>query len=376
MSTLSVVKQSPVPVRSVPFTKQAGFRQALTQRIEAYMAEHKLPAKDAPAMYLKTAIIMTWWLGSYLLIMLGGFHPLVNLALCVSFGLATAGVGFNVMHDAIHGAYSKHPWINKIMGMTMELLGSSSAFWRQKHNVWHHTYTNIAGLDEDLETNGLLRFSPHDHWKPYHRFQHLYVPFVYSLAGLQWLLFRDFQIYFTGKTDEHHRYPPLSLKEHFIFWGGKITILTILLGLPLLVFPWWQVLIGFLVVMLTIGFALTTIFQLAHVMDEAQFPEPVGDPLHVENEWAIHQVETTVNFAPGNKILNWYAGGLNFQIEHHLMPHICHIHYPRLSKIVQETCREFGVKYFTYPTWRAAIAGHLRMLKQLGQPPQSTPARA
>ncbi|MCS7062035.1 MAG: fatty acid desaturase, partial [Anaerolineae bacterium] len=133
--------------------------------------------------------------------------------------------------------------------------------------------------------------------------------------------------------------------------------------------------IGFLVVMLTVGFALTTIFQLAHVMDEAAFPEPNGDPLHVENEWAIHQVQTTVNFAPGNKFLNWYAGGLNFQIEHHLMPHICHVHYPRLAKIVQETCREFGVKYFTYPTWRAAIAGHWRMLKQLGQPPQPAAAQ-
>lgn len=376
MSTLSVVKQSPTPVRSVPFTRQVGFRKALTRRIEAYMAAHRLPARDVPAMYLKTAIIMAWWLGSYLLIMLGGFHPLVNALLCVSFGLATAGVGFNIMHDAIHGAYSKHAWVNKLMGMTMELLGSSSAFWRQKHNVWHHTYTNIAGLDEDLETHGLLRFSPHDHWKPWHRFQHLYVPFVYSLAGLQWLLFRDFQIYFTGKTDEHHRYPPLSPKEHVIFWGGKLTILTLLLGLPMLVFPWWQVIIGFLIVMLTIGFALTTIFQLAHVMDEAQFPEPSGDPLRVENEWAVHQVETTVNFAPRNRILNWYAGGLNFQIEHHLMPHICHVHYPRLAKIVEETCREFGVKYFTYPTWRAALAGHLRALKHLGQPPQSAPARA
>jgi linoleoyl-CoA desaturase len=300
----------------------------------------------------------------------GHFHPLLNVLLCISFGLATAGIGFNVMHDAIHGAYSKHPRVNKLMGLTMELLGSSSTFWRQKHNIWHHTYTNIAGLDEDLETNGVLRFSPHDTWKPFHRFQHLYVPFVYSLAGLQWLLFRDFQIYFTGQTDEWHKYPPLSRKDKQVFWAGKLVIFTILWGIPLLVMPWWQMLIGFFIVMFTIGFALTTIFQLAHVMDNAEFPEPSGDPLQIENEWAIHQVQTTVNFAPGNKVLSWYAGGLNFQIEHHLFPHICHLHYPAISKIVRDTCAEFGIRYNCFPTWRGAIASHLRTLKQLGRMPQ------
>jgi linoleoyl-CoA desaturase len=368
MSILPIAKQT--PVKAFPFTRQFGFRKALTQRVEAYLKEHNLPARDVPAMYVKTAVIMAWWLGSYLLLLLGNFHPIINLVLCISFGLATAGMGFNIMHDAIHGAYSKRPLVNKVMGLTMELLGSSSSFWRQKHNVWHHTYTNVAGVDEDLETAGLLRFSPHDTWKPFHRYQHIYVPFVYSLAGLQWLLFRDFQIYFTGKTDEHHVYPPLSAKEKVQFWLGKLTILTLLLGIPQFFFPWWQVLIGFFVTMFTVGVALTTIFQLAHVMETCDFPEPVGDPLHFENEWAVHQVQTTVNFAPGNKILNWYAGGLNFQVEHHLLPHICHVHYPALSKLVQETCTEFGVHYNSIPTWREAMQSHIRILKQLGRAPQ------
>lgn len=365
VQTLPIVKQH--PVKALPFTKQIGFRKALNQRVEDYFKQRGLPMKDVPAMYLKTVIILAWWVGAYLLILFGGFPPLVNLALCVSFGLATAGIGFNIMHDGNHGAYSNHRAINTLMGMAGELLGTSSVFWRQKHNVWHHTYTNIAGLDEDLETSGLLRFSPHDTWKPAYRFQHLYVPFVYSLAGLQWLLFRDFQIYFTGRTDAQHQYPRLRAMDRVVFWAGKALILSILLVIPLLVFPWWQVLIGFLVVMFTIGLALTTIFQLAHVMEQAQFPEPSGDPLHVENEWAVHEVQTTVDFAPGNKVLNWYAGGLNFQVEHHLFPHICHVHYPELSRIVKQTCQDFGIRYVSYPTWRAAIASHMRILKQLGQ---------
>ena len=368
MPTQSIIKKT--SIKSIPFTKQFGFRKELNKRVETYLKENKLPTRDMPAMYLKTAIVMAWWIGTYLVIMGAGLPWWANLLLCISFGLATAGMGFNIMHDAIHGAYSKSPVVNKIMGMTMELLGSSSTFWRQKHNVWHHTYTNIAGLDEDLETQGLLRFSPHDPWKPIHRYQQWYVPFVYALAGLQWLLFRDFQIYFTGKTDEFHVYPKMTWQERVTFWGGKAVILTILLGLPMFVFPWWQVIIGFLVMMFTVGIALTTIFQLAHVMDNATFPEPTGDPLKIENEWAVHQIQTTVDFAPGNKVLNWYAGGLNFQVEHHLFPHICHLHYPAIAKIVAQTCKDFNLTYNVIPTWRGAMVSHWRILKHLSETPQ------
>src|SRR5689334_8981972 len=147
MPVQSIIKQT--HVKALTFTKQFGFRKTLNQRVETYLKDNNLPARDVPAMYLKTAIILTWWLGTYLLIMFGKLPPAMNVVLCISFGLATAGIGFNIMHDANHGAYSKHLLVNKLMGLTMELLGSSSVFWRQKHNIWHHTYTNIAGLDED-----------------------------------------------------------------------------------------------------------------------------------------------------------------------------------------------------------------------------------
>ncbi len=368
MPAQSIIKKT--SVKSIPFTKHFGFRKELNKRVEAYLKQKNKPMRDLPAMYVKTAVVMAWWLGTYLVIMLAGLPVWANALLCISFGLATAGMGFNIMHDAIHGAYSKSPVVNKIMGMTMELLGSSSTFWRQKHNVWHHTYTNIAGLDEDLETQGLLRFSPHDGWKPMHRFQHWYVALVYSIAGLQWLLFRDFQIYFTGKTDEFHVYPKMSLAEKVTFWVGKTTIISLLLVIPMFVFPWYQVIIGFLLMMFTVGIALTTIFQLAHVMDNATFPEPIGEPLHIENEWAVHQIQTTVDFAPGNKLLNWYAGGLNFQVEHHLFPHICHIHYPEIAKIVAQTCTDFGLTYNVIPTWRGAMASHWKILKHLSEMPK------
>ena len=161
---------------------------------------------------------------------------------------------------------------------------------------------------------------------------------------------------FFGKSDANHVYPKMSAADKVTFWAGKLFFFTIMFALPLLVFPWWQVLIGFFIVMLTVGLVMGVVFQLAHISGDAEFPEPVGDPLHIENEWAMHQVETTADFAPRNRLLNWYIGGLNYQIEHHLLPHICHLNYPRLAPIVRATCEEFGIRYNCYPTWREAFA--------------------
>jgi linoleoyl-CoA desaturase len=365
---MSVVKSN--PVKAVPFTKQLGFRKTVNERVEAFLNQNNLSARDVPSMYGKTIIVFLWYVGAYLLIMLGGFEWYINIALYVVYAMSVAGLGFNVMHDAIHGSYSRHPRINQILSFTMELIGSSNAQWRQKHNVWHHTYTNIAGLDEDLETNGLLRLSPHDAWKPRFRAQHLYLWPVYALTGFGFLT-RDFRVYFTGKSDKYHVYPKMTRNEKLVFWAGKGVYFLINLVLPLFILPAWQALLGFVIVMLTVGVILASIFQLAHVMEPADFPEPTGDPLKIQNEWAIHQVNTTVNFAQHNRLLNWYAGGLNFQIEHHLFPQICHVLYPKIAPIVEMTCREFGVTYFSYPTWRQALMDHWKTVYKLGQkPPQ------
>jgi linoleoyl-CoA desaturase len=128
------------------------------------------------------------------------------------------------------------------------------------------------------------------------------------------------------------------------------------------------VLLAYVLIMLTVGLVLGIVFQLAHISGDLAFPKPVGDPLHIEDEWAIHEVETTADFAPRNKLLNLYIGGLNYQVEHHLLPHICHLNYPRLAPIVQATCAEFGIKYNCYPTWRQAFMAHWRELRLLARP--------
>jgi linoleoyl-CoA desaturase len=352
--------------RSLHFTQRRGFQKVLNERVKAYLSDNHISGRDVPAMYLKTVVMLAWWLGTYLLLLLGHFPPLVNIILCLVWAMAIAAVGFNVVHDANHNGYSDHQFINRLVSFSADMIGLSGFRWRIKHNVWHHTYTNIAGYDDDVETFGLMRLTPRAPWKPLHKLQAWYFPAVYSLIAFDFIM-RDFMMALFGKSDDNHVYPKMSPADKITFWFGKLFFFSIMFVFPLLVFPWWQVLIGFLMVMLSVSLILGVIFQLAHINRYAAFPEPVGDPLHIDNEWAIHQVETTVDFAPHNRLLSFYIGGLNFQIEHHLLPHICHLNYPRLAPIVRATCEEFGIQYHCYSTWRQAFGSHWHELRYVGQ---------
>jgi linoleoyl-CoA desaturase len=357
-------------IRSVRFGRQRDFRNAVNARVDAYLRDNHLPARDVPAMYLKTTVALAWWLGVYLLLLLGHFPLLIDVLLCVVWAMAIASVGFNVVHDANHSGFSDNPRLNRLIGFSAEMLGMSGFRWRVKHNVWHHTYTNISGFDDDVETYGLMRLTPRAPWRPLFKAQAWYFPMVYSLIGFDFIM-RDFMMALIGKSDENHVYPKMSAADKVTFWVGKLFYFTIMLAVPLLVFAWWQVLIGFLIVMLTVGIIMGVVFQLAHISRDTAFPEPVGSPPHIDKEWAVHQVETTVDFAPHNWLLSLYIGGLNYQIEHHLLPHICHLNYPRLAPIVRATCEEFGVRYKCYATWREAFASHWHELRLLGRAAKS-----
>jgi linoleoyl-CoA desaturase len=126
-------------------------------------------------------------------------------------------------------------------------------------------------------------------------------------------------------------------------------------------------LIGYLVFGIVTGLVISIVFQLAHTVEHTHFPMPDEDTGRMEDEWAIHQLKTTANFAPRNKLISWYVGGLNFQVEHHLFPKISHVHYPQISRIIKQTCQEFGVPYIEYPKMRYAVASHIAFLKEMGR---------
>jgi linoleoyl-CoA desaturase len=308
----------------------------------------------------------------YTLILTGVISgSLALLSTAVIMGLGMAGIGLSVMHDANHGAYSKKAWINDTIGYSLNLLGATSYTWKLQHNVLHHTYTNIHEEDEDISPRGILRFNPHTDWKSYHRYQFVYAWPLYGLMTLVWLLFKD--------ISRLKRYQQTGLvtaqkgnvmTEWLILFATKIFFISYSFVIPLLFTSllWWQIVIGILVMHFVAGFVLAIIFQPAHVIEGTEFPLPDEDRT-IENNWAIHQLHTTTNFGNRSKWFSWYVGGLNFQIEHHLFPNVCHVHYRKISGIVQATASEFGLPYKTSRTFVQALIGHGRLLKQLGERP-------
>ena len=279
-------------------------------------------------------------------------------------GGLTAGIGFNVMHDGGHGSFSNSKFWNKIAAFSVNGLGASMLMWNNKHNIIHHTYTNIDGVDDDIEIKPLLRMCPTQKKYTVHRFQHFYVWFLYSFLLIIWVFLTDYQKYFRKKIGIVP-IKKLSAFDHFAFWIAKIGYYSMMIVLPIYLVGFMNWMIGFLILSMFAGFVLSIVFQLAHTVEETAFPVPL-DNNNIENEWAIHQIETTANFATKNKLISWLVGGLNFQIEHHLFPKISHIHYPEISKIIKNTCEEFDVKYIEYKRMRDAIISHTLHLKKMG----------
>jgi len=284
-------------------------------------------------------------------------------------GLVLACIGFNVMHDACHGSYSSRKWVNGLMGLSLNALGGNAFIWKFKHNIIHHTYTNVDGIDDDIAKSPFMRHCESQKWVPAHRFQHIYVVFFYALSSFLWVALLDFSKYFSQKIVS----TPLAkmdLKEHFLFWLSKLLYAVFYIGVPVYCVGWGAWAIGFISMHIALGFTLAIVFQLAHVVEGPEFIHiGVDETKKVEEEWAIHQVRTTANFAPRNKIISWFVGGLNFQVEHHLFPRISHIHYPAINRIVKKTCREFGIEYNEFPTMRDAIRSHFSQMRQLGRRP-------
>lgn len=376
MSTMIVepaqADESPTPdsngaeAKQIKFGKSDGFMQALRTRTDAYFAETGQSKKDHPRMYLKTGVILLWLVASYVGLVFYATTWPIALVLAISLGTAMAAVGFNIQHDGGHGAYSKSPLVNQLMAFTLDVLGGSSFIWKRTHNIVHHSYTNVTGVDGDIDLGVLGRLSPHQPRFAYHRFQHLYLWILYGFITFKWQFRDDVMALIRGRVGDT-RVPRPRGRELFILVTGKVLFLTLAFGLPLTLHAWQHVALWFFVASFAEGVLMSVVFQLAHVVEHADFPEPDADSMKIENEWAVHQVQTTVDFARNSWLATWFTGGLNFQIEHHLFPQICHIHYPAISKIVEETSAEFGVNYYAHPTTSSAVKSHYSWLKKMGQ---------
>jgi linoleoyl-CoA desaturase len=296
------------------------------------------------------------------------FTPATLLALleCVLLGGLIAAIGFNVMHDGAHGSFSSNKWLNHFAAFTLNILGGSSYMWNAKHNVIHHMYTNIEGADDDIDIRPWMRMSVGQPRHKLHRFQHLYFWFLYCMLYISWIFVMDYQKYFTKKIGEMPL-KKMDTTDHLIFWGFKVLNLFLYIALPIYTVGFLGWLAGFAVTTCFAGLVLSLVFQLAHTVEHTAFPVPHEVTGKMEDEWAIHQIKTTANFATESRLISWLVGGLNFQVEHHLFPKISHVHYPAISKIIKQMCQEFGVEYIEYPKMRYAVASHVSFLRQMGR---------
>ena len=345
------------------------FFKSLKSAVNDYFITNKLKKTGNRKLYLKALTLAPLAAGLYVVLLTVQLPVAVSLIMCAVLGLTLASIGFNVMHDACHGCYSSKKWVNSVLALTMNVLGGNAFFWKQKHNVLHHTYTNIEGIDDDIAQSKLLRQSPTQEWKPIHRYQHIYLTLAYSLTIFMWVSVRDFKKYFVKKI-HNTALQPMDTKEHITFWVSKVLYAVFYVALPILCVGLKAWLIGYLTMGMVLGIAIAYVFQLAHAVEGPEFDSVGVDDKLIETEWAIHQIKTTANFSPDSKVISWLVGGLNFQVEHHLFPRISHVHYPEVSKIVKAHCEQFNVPYHSFPTITMAVSSHIKKMKEFGQKPE------
>lgn len=342
------------------------FAAALRKNVNNYFKENNISVKANAAMIIKTVILTASYLVPFTLLLTVPMPEWIGLLCAVVMGIGIAGIGMGVMHDACHGAYSRKKWVNDLLAGSLYLLGSNVLNWKIQHNVLHHTYTNISGLDEDIDSKGPVRLAEEAELHRIHKYQFIYVFFFYGLMTLA-MLMNDFtRLYNYSKKGLLKSQNKKLYNELVKMLFRKLAYLFVIIGLPLWLtdFSFWQIALGFVIMHWIASIILSFVFQMAHVVEGVDQPKP--EPA-MPTEWHVHQLKTTSDFAHKNKVLSWYVGGLNFQIEHHLFPGICHIHYKQIAPIVQQTAREYGIVYHLKPTFRSAILSHLYRLKELGK---------
>ena len=353
--------------KRIIFEGNSPFHQALKRRIAQYFKDRGIERTATGKMWLKTVVMFGWFFTVYaaFLCSTGSVPEMVLLGILAA--LAQAGLGFSVQHDGGHRAYSsKRPWVNRSMSLALDFLGASSYMWHWKHNVFHHTYPNIDGVDDDIAVSPLARLAPTQPRYSMHRFQWVYMWFLYGLITFKWHFIDDFRTLILGHLHGHRHPRPKGL-ELLIFIGGKAIWVCWMFVIPSMFLSWSSVLIFYAVSEFTMGVVLGVIFQLAHCVEAAEWEHLPKEGEEIRADWAVHQLRTSVDFARSSKLLTWYVGGLNFQAVHHLLPRVCHIHYPALSKIVAEVSAEYHVPYKVNETFWGSLCSHMRWLYKMGQ---------
>jgi len=346
---------------------RSAFFATLRRRVDEYFETNKISKNANAFMVFKSVFYLGTFFALYGLIISNQFSTTAMFWMAIGLGVTSSFIGFNVCHDAIHGSYSSNEKVNKFFSFFFYLIGANVYVWSVSHNVVHHVYTNIPEHDEDIEiAPGLLRVTPKDKLKGIHKYQHLYGFLLYGLASLSWVFKKDYKKFFQERIGQvDNTYPPKA--EIFKLFFYKILYYVAFIVVPLIVLDitWWQFVVGFLCMHFAEGLVLGLVFQLAHLVEGTEIVD-VNEEGNIEEAWAVHQMKTTANFASTSFLATFLCGGLNMQVEHHMFPKICHIHYTNLVPIVRKTAAEFGVPYHENKTFLGALYSHYKVLKHYG----------
>ena len=353
---------------SAHFQKDAAFGETVRKRVFDFMKENKLSKRANVGMIAKTCLLFAAYVLLFLGILWNPFQSIAWMFLSYGIlGLLLGVIGMNIMHDKVHGAYSENPFWNLLLEIPIFLIGLESSIWHIEHNILHHNFTNVEGMDHDIHHRYVFRFSENQPKRWFHRYQHLYAPYIYGLLLFEWLTVKDFvkviqyrkRNLISSNGRATRLFIQILLKKsafHFIFLGVPLLVLT---------FHHWWIILAYGSMLVCGGFFMTMVFQLAHIVPDVRFIP--NNQESIEENWFVYQLQTTSNFAPQQSVVTKVIGGLNYQIEHHLFPSICHVNYPLIAPIVKQTAEEFSVPYYCLPTVGSAIRAHFRLLKTLGE---------
>lgn len=341
------------------------FYQTVSERIEQYFNTSQNSRLANPFFYLKASILVAFYLGCYW-VLLKCESTLYAVIAMICMGPLAILIGINVAHDAAHSAISSKAWVNRTFLHLFDMLGANSYMWRMRHVFSHHSFPNILHEDADLKQNPLVRIFPTDVLHKIHKYQFIYAPFLYLLYTINWLYFRDFKDFKARKIGSltHPRHPSWEWIKLFLF---KSLYLFAMIVLPLAISPltsaWF--IVGFLCMNFAASITITLALIPSHVAEHSRFPLPDNEGL-MPHSWSHHQVLTVIDFATQNWMLNLLFGGFNHHVTHHLFPGICHVHYPKLTPIIAQTCREYGLDYRHESSFLNAYFAHYRLLKNNG----------
>jgi len=287
------------------------------------------------------------------------YNNFYNLPIAIIMGLHMAWIGLNIQHDANHGAISKNPWVNRVLGITENWIGGSQVNWIHQHVVQHHLHTNDVHLDPDMHSTTYVRMNPLDPLMKHHLGQHVYFWLILPLYGL-WVVLQSIMDLIKGS--HHTPMSPLLKGERLFDLSMEALVVLRWVVLPVYVTGGFSVLLNHSVPMyLVAGGYLSFFFMISHNFVGAQALTDTTRPSNKgcdKNSFLYKQCATSSNLA------GWWLcqlnGGLNYQIEHHLFPGMNHCHYPTIAPIVRQFCKERNIPYTHFPSvmdnWMSTVS--------------------